>query len=99
MAFSLLQASQLSGPAPKAMTKNRPPMMAMRSRLAPNADLATVGQPSSLLCHLGNAAWRLGRTLEFDPATRSFKNDKEANKYITRPEYRKPWLLPKIEEV
>jgi hypothetical protein len=39
------------------------------------------------------------RTLEFDPATRSFKNDKDANKYITRPEYRKPWVLPKIDEV
>ncbi len=29
----------------------------------------------------------------------TFDNDKEANKYITRPEYRKPWLLPKIEDV
>lgn len=71
----------------------------MRSRKAPNADLATVGQPSSLLCHLGNAAWRAGRILEFDPATRSFKNDADANKYITRTEYRKPWVLPKLDDV
>jgi predicted dehydrogenase len=71
----------------------------MRSRKAPAADLATVGQPSSLLCHLGNAAWRAGRTLQWDPGTGTFKNDAEANKFITRPEYRKPWVLPKIEEV
>lgn len=71
----------------------------MRSRQAPNADLATVGQPSSLLCHLGNAAWRAGRSLQWEPQTRTFKNYSEANQFITRPEYRKPWVLPKIEEV
>jgi predicted dehydrogenase len=71
----------------------------MRSRGKPNADLETVGHPSSLLCHIGNAAWRAGRTLHFDPATYTFKNDAEANQFLTRREYRKPWVLPKVSEV
>jgi predicted dehydrogenase len=71
----------------------------MRSRQKPNADLETVGHPSSLLCHLGNAAWRAGRTLRFDPTTYTFKNDPDANQYLTRAEYRKPWLLPKIADL
>jgi predicted dehydrogenase len=71
----------------------------MRSRSRPNADLETVGHPSSLLCHLGNAAWRAGRVLRFDPATYSFTGDADANQYLTRAEYRKPWLLPKLADV
>ncbi len=71
----------------------------MKSRGKPAADLETVGHPSSLLCHLGNAAWRAGRTLHFDPASYTFKNDADANQYLTRAEYRKPWVLPKLSEV
>lgn len=71
----------------------------MASRGKPSADLETVGHPSSLLCHLGNAAWRSGRTLHFDPTTYTFKNDADANQFLTRAEYRKPWVLPKVEEV
>jgi predicted dehydrogenase len=71
----------------------------MRSRGKPAADLETVGHPSSLLCHLGNAAWRAGRTLHFDPASYTFKNDADANQFLTRAEYRKPWLLPKLSEL
>lgn len=71
----------------------------MRSRQKPTADLETVGHPSSLLCHLGNVAWRIGRTVRFDPETYTFGNDEEANRLLTRAEYRKPWLLPKIAEL
>lgn len=71
----------------------------MRTRRPPAADLATIGHPSSLLCHLGNAAWRAGRTLHFDPATYTFKGDPDANQFLTRKEYRKPWLLPGVGEV
>jgi len=67
----------------------------MQSRKAPNADLETVGHPSSLLCHLGNASWRSGQVVRFDPATYDFGGP-EANRYQTRPEYRKPWVLPQI---
>ena len=71
----------------------------MRSRKRPVADLETVGHPSSMLCHLGNAAWRLGRTVEFDAKTHRFVGDEQANDLLTRSEYRKPWLLPKIEQL
>lgn len=71
----------------------------MRTRDKPAADLETVGHPSSLLCHLGNLAWRVGRTVKFDPQTYTVGNDEEATALLTRAEYRKPWLLPKISEV
>jgi predicted dehydrogenase len=68
----------------------------MRSRSKPAADLETVGHPSSLHCHLGNAAWRTGRVLRFDPGTYTFTGDSDANQYLTRAEYRKGYELPKI---
>ncbi len=71
----------------------------MRNREKPVADLETVGHPSSLLCHLGNVAWRVGRTVQFDPATYTFGDDAVANSLLTRNEYRKPWVLPKIADV
>ena len=71
----------------------------MRNREKPNADLETVGHPSSLLCHLGNAAWRVGHTIQFDPDSYSFGADSAANAYLTRPVYRKPWLLPEIADL
>ncbi len=70
----------------------------MGSRGRPAADLETIGHPSSLLCHLGNASWRAGSTLRFDPKTRTFRGgDPAANQYLTRPEYRAPWKLPIVE--
>ena len=68
----------------------------MHTRQKPGADLETVGHPSSLLCHLGNCSWRAGRTLRFDPATYTFIGDDDANQYLTRPEYRRPWDLNEI---
>jgi hypothetical protein len=68
----------------------------MKSRNRPNADLETVGHPSSMLCHAGNLAWRLGRTVTLDLETETFVNDAEANALRTRPEYRKPWELPEV---
>ncbi len=49
---------------------------------------------SCVHCQLGNAAFRAGRSLEFDANTERFK-DKEANKFITR-EYRKGFEVPKL---
>jgi len=68
----------------------------MRSRKRPNADLETVGHPSSILCHSANVSWRLGRQVTLDPKTELFLNDAEANALRTRPIYRKPWELPRI---
>ena len=68
----------------------------MRSREKPNADLATVGHPSSVLCHAANVSWRIGRQVNLDAKTELFIDDEEANSLRTRPEYRKPWILPEI---
>ena len=67
----------------------------VKSRKRPNADLETVGHPSSVLCHAANVAWRTGQTLTLDPVTETFDNPR-ANEFLTRPEYRKPWLLPVV---
>jgi len=48
---------------------------------------------SSGLAHLGNIAYRVGRRLEFDPASERFVGDSEADALLTR-EYRKPYAVP-----
>ena len=68
----------------------------LRSRERPNADLETIGHPSSMTCHLGNLAWRVGHTVRFDVEARNFGGDDEANALLSREEYRKPWVLPDI---
>jgi predicted dehydrogenase len=52
------------------------------------------GVYSCMLMHMGNIAYRLGRSLEFDPSTMKFKNDDEANAMISREEYRHPFVIP-----
>lgn len=47
------------------------------------------GAHSTLLCHYGNIAWKLGRTVELDPQTHQ-PADKEAQGLWTR-EYRDGW--------
>ena len=68
----------------------------IKSRNKPYCDLETVGHPASVLCHAGNIAARVGRTLKFDAATETFVGDAAANALRARPEYRKPWLLPEV---
>ena len=53
------------------------------------------GHLSSGLCHLGNVAYRLGRTLNFDPKAETFPGDAEANALLTR-QYRAPFVVPAI---
>lgn len=52
------------------------------------------GFHSCAVMHLGNIAYRLGRTLEFDPENMKFVNDKEADALISRAEYRAPYIIP-----
>lgn len=58
-----------------------------------NADALT-GHLSTTLCHLGNIATRLGRSLTFDPQNEQFVDDDDANA-LTRREYRDHWAKPK----
>jgi predicted dehydrogenase len=53
------------------------------------------GQKSTLLCHLGNIAYRLRRELRFDPATRRIVGDPEADALWGR-QYRPGWWEPKV---
>ena len=45
------------------------------------------------LVHLANISYKLGRSLDFDPAAMQFKNDAEANALLTR-NYRAPFVVP-----
>jgi predicted dehydrogenase len=48
---------------------------------------------SSALAHLGNIAYRTGRTINFDPVKEQVIGDEEANAMLTRPP-RKPFVVP-----
>ena len=67
---------------------------AVKSRGTPHADLAE-GCISSGLCHLGNAAYRLERSVAFDPASRTVIGD-EAAKALLTANYRDPWQAPVV---
>jgi predicted dehydrogenase len=66
---------------------------ALRNGTSLNADALT-GHLSTSLCHLGNIATRLVRSLKFDPQQESIVGDDEANLLIRR-EYRDHWGRPK----
>lgn len=51
------------------------------------------GHRSSALVHLSNISYRLGRTLDFDPAKQQILNDKEASAMMRR-QYRAPYVVP-----
>jgi predicted dehydrogenase len=53
------------------------------------------GHFSAALCHLGNIAYRLGRTVAFDPASETFPGDSAASAMLSR-EYRRPFVVPKM---
>ncbi len=65
----------------------------VRSGKRPNADIEE-GHKSTLLCHLGNIAWRTGHTINLDPETHKIVGDPEAEKLWSR-EYRPGWE-PKV---
>jgi predicted dehydrogenase len=57
---------------------------AVRSRKTSDLSVSTLDAHHSCIhCHLGNIAYRLGRSLDFEPQSERFK-DEEANKYLKR---------------
>lgn len=52
-----------------------------------------VGYMSSVLPHLANISYRLGRKLTFDGNKEKFVGDRKANRMLTR-SYRKPYVVP-----
>ena len=67
---------------------------AIRTGRRPNADIE-IGHLSATLCHLGNIATRVGRTLEFDPAKEQIPGDDEANALLGRKYRDGHWAVPK----
>jgi predicted dehydrogenase len=61
----------------------------IRGERRPHADIEE-GHKSTLLCHLGNIAYRTGRALACDPHTGHIEHDPEAMRLWTR-EYRPGW--------
>jgi predicted dehydrogenase len=48
---------------------------------------------STVLCHLANISYRVGRKLQFNPESEKFVGDAEADQLVTR-QYRKPFIVP-----
>jgi predicted dehydrogenase len=63
----------------------------VRSRKTPNTSIEE-GHYTAVVCHLGNLATRLGRTMQWDAEKEKVIGDPEANKAL-QPDYRKPWKL------
>ena len=63
-----------------------------RKRETLNAEIEE-GAASTVLVHLANISYRIGRTVHFDAKTMTCLNDPQANQYLTR-EYRKPFVVP-----
>ncbi len=66
-------------------------LSAICTRSRPVADVEA-GCRSVTVCHIGNIATQLGRTLSWDPAAEKFVNDAEADKMLRRTT-RSPWHL------
>ena len=64
---------------------------AINKRSVPITGVET-GHRSASVCNLANIAYKLNRTLEWDPEKEKFKGDGEANKLRTK-KYRKPYTL------
>ena len=65
---------------------------AIREGKALNQTIAD-GQVSSMLCHLGNMAFRTDGALDLDPATGKLIGNPDAQKLWTREAYREGWEL------
>ena len=66
----------------------------VKNRRRPNADVEE-GHLSAVMCHLGNIATRLGRSLRWDQEKEEIIGDREANQWLSKP-YRKPWKLEDV---
>jgi predicted dehydrogenase len=64
----------------------------MRTRKKPSAHVE-IGHRSTTVCHLANITRQLGRKLKWDPEAELFKDDAEANSFVTRIR-RKGYELP-----
>ena len=66
----------------------------IRNNRRPNADIE-INHYSTALCHLGNIATRIGRTLRFNPETEQILEDREANDLVRRQYRQGHWAVPR----
>jgi predicted dehydrogenase len=69
-------------------------MDCLKTRKRPVADIE-IAHRSTNTCHLGNIAYKVGRKLFWDTETETFRNDPEANAYLSR-EARAGYELPNV---
>jgi len=82
-------------PKPEKASKWQHFFKAIRSRKSEDLTVSPLDAHLSCVhCQLGNIAYRLGRSLEFEPRAERFK-DSEANKHLKR-EYRKGFEVPQL---
>lgn len=87
-----VEPMQVKGDANEAQTLHmRNFVDCIKSRERPIADVEE-GHQTAIMCHLGNIATRLQRSLKWDIEKETFLGDKEAVAMLSRP-YRKPWEL------
>ncbi|HTU24309.1 MAG TPA: hypothetical protein VMF30_02855, partial [Pirellulales bacterium] len=88
-------------PGPKVSGEGKHPELltnfynVMRSRQT--SDLLApleYGRTAAGLCHLANISYRLGRSVEFDPAKETFPHDEQATAMLSRAVYRSGFELP-----
>lgn len=87
---------EVKDPLPPSKSKFEHFFAAIRSRNA--ADVTAPVLPAHIgcvHCHIGNIAYRLQRTLTFDPATETFGDDSEANAQLKR-DYREGFEVPQL---
>jgi predicted dehydrogenase len=94
---SFLGKEQQPGPSGKDQGNNWANFIAaVRSRKPSDLNAPiTEGAISTMLVHLANISYRVGRTLYFDPETYSCKGDAEANALFRR-KYRAPFEVPQL---
>lgn len=90
------KAIPVDAPLPEDLNKWQRFFKAIRSRKVEDLPVTPLDAHLSCVhCHLGNIAYRVGRSLAFDPKTEQFAGDDEANALITR-KYRPGFEVEKL---
>lgn len=80
---------------PRSVGHHREWLDGIKSRKECSCNFA-YGHQLSNIGHLGNIALWTGEKIRWDGQTERITNHPEANRYLTREEYRAPWTLPKV---
>jgi predicted dehydrogenase len=89
------EAIEVKEPTPRRGNKWDHFFRAVRSRKQDDMPVSTLDAYHACVhCHLGNTAYRLGRSLAFDPDQERYEDD-EANTHLAR-EYRTGFEVPKL---